>query len=534
MIRVAGLTVADRAGRVVLAGVDLHVPAGATLGVVGESGSGKTTLVLALLGHTRRGVQRVAGGVTVDGVDVFAATDRKRQRLRRETVAHLGQDPASALTPTMRVGQLVAERLRRPGPAALATALGALGLPANRAFLRRRPGELSGGQRQRVALARALASDPGVLLLDEPTTGLDVLTQDLVLGELDRLRRARALTLVVVSHDLAAVARLADEVAVLRSGVVVDRGTTVDVLGSPIHEYSRRLVDACPDLATRLAASHRHGPAGAPAGGGRPALEVNGLRVAHRERRGREVVAAHDVSFSVGPGECLALVGPSGSGKTTIARAVVGLHRPEEGTIRLDGQVVAPLARQRPAPQRGRLQLVAQDPAGSLNPRRTIASAVARPLRLLHGLGREAASAEALALLARVCLEPLVAGRYPDQLSGGERQRAAIARALAARPDVLVCDEVTSALDVSVQATVLDLLDGLRHDLGLAVLFVSHDLGVVARVADRVLVLDAGRVCAQGTLIDVLDQPGHDTTRRLVAAAPSLSDAVARRRAESA
>lgn len=527
MIEVCGLEVHDGAGRPVLAALDLTVADGACLGVVGESGAGKTTLALALLGHVRPGLRHGGGHVRVGGVDVFAAAASERRRLRRHEIAYLGQEPAGALTPTMRVGALVAERLGRGDEDAVAAVLTAVRLPGDRRFQRRFADQLSGGQQQRLALARALAGRPRLLVLDEPTTGLDVVTQDLVLGEIERQRAERDLTVVVVSHDLAVVARLADDVVVLRHGTLVESGAALDVLDRPTHTYTRALVTACPDPAARRDPAPAESPTGKR---DRSAvLEVSGLRATHRDRHGDEVIAADGVSFRLCRGECVALVGGSGSGKTTIARAVAGLHPREAGAVAVDGAVVPGSAGQRTVSARAGLQLIAQDPAGSLNPRRRIGVAVARPLRRLYGLDRRSAAVEAATLLARVQLGPAMADRYPGELSGGERQRVAIARALAARPGVLLCDEITSALDVSVQSTVVDLLDGLRAELGLAVLFITHDLGLVARVADRILVLDRGAVCEEGTAADVLDHPVHRTTRALLAASPSLSVELDRR-----
>ena len=533
-VEVVGLTIRDAVGRTVVDGVSVEVPAGATLGVVGESGSGKTTLALSLLGVVRPGLRATAGAVMVDGLPVLTADRRALRRLRRRTVSYLGQDPAASLNPTMRVGRLVSELLIDRGPAAqaeVADRLSAVGLPADADFARRYPHQLSGGQQQRVALARSLANDPSVLVLDEPTTGLDVVIQELVLTELAAQRDRLGLTTIVISHDLAVVARLADEVIVIRAGAKVDQGEVLGLFSRPAHDYTAALVSAVPDPSRPADRPPRAG-----AGAGGPCLEVVELSASYqRARRGGAgrrpggVPVVAGVSLRLDAGECLALVGPSGSGKTTIARCVAGLHRPDRGHVALRGTRLAADAARRSVAQRGRIQLVPQDPYGSLNPRRTVGAAIARPLRTLRHLSRAAAARATEDLLDRVRLRHDLAQRYPRELSGGERQRVAIARALAAGPELLVCDEVTSALDVSVQAGILQLLDDLRAQLGLTLLFITHDFGVVARIADRVAVLDGGRICEQGPGGEVLARPEHEATRRLLAACRSLDGELARR-----
>lgn len=515
----------DGAGRAVLDGVDLAWSTGSVLGLVGESGSGKTTLSLALLGHVRPGLRRAGGRVEVAGVDVFSASTRARQELRRRRIAYVGQDPGGSLTPTMRVESLVAER----GSVDVARALAAVQLPSDRDFRRRFPHQLSGGQQQRLALARALAGRPDVLVLDEPTTSLDAVTQDLVLSQVEKLQRERPLCLLVVSHDLAVVARMADQVAVLQAGRIVDRGPTAPLLGMPSHAYTARLVAACPDHRRRPPVEARPPWMGAHAGDGAAVLAVENLTAGYHYRGGPGPPALVDVSFSLGAGDSLAVIGASGSGKTTLARCLVGLHRPDRGSVLLAGQALDADARRRSVRQRRAVQLVAQDPQASLNPRRSVGAALARPLRRLGGLDRAAAAAEVSSLLQRVRLDAGLADRRPSELSGGERQRVAIARALAARPEVLVCDEVTSALDVSVQAELLELLAELRRDLGLALVFITHDLGVASRVADRAIVLSLGRVQEEGSVSQILDRPTSPTTQALVAAAPSLHTALAAR-----
>jgi ABC-type glutathione transport system ATPase component len=364
----------------------------------------------------RRGLHATAGQASVNGLPVLGADRRALLRLRQHVVSYLGQDPATSLNPSMRVGRIVTGLLDGPTPGKLAQRLAAVGLPSDVAFARRYPHQLSGGQQQRLALARALATDPALLILDEPTTGLDVIIQELVLTELAAQRQRLGFTTVVISHDLAVIARLAEHTIVMRAGLTVDRGEVIDLFSRPQHEYTATLVAASPDPRRALMGPSRLFSAAAP----ESRLDVVDLYASHGGPR-RGVFAAAGVTLWIHAAECVALVGSSGSGKTTIARCIAGLHRPGSGQVRLHG---VPLAAD-------------------------------------------------------------VTRRYPDELSGGERQRVAIARALATRPEVLTCDEITSALDTSVQAGILDLLTGLRDQLGLALLLITHDLGVVARVADR-------------------------------------------------
>ncbi|PWW64710.1 ABC transporter ATP-binding protein [Actinokineospora spheciospongiae] len=516
MIEITDLTVADTSGRAVLDRVSLHVSPGERVGIVGESGSGKTTLATALLGAIRPGLRAAGGTVTFSGTDVLALDRRRLRALRRESIAYLGQDPATALTPTLRVGGQVAELATDPSPESVARHLAGVGLPGDRAFQRRFPHQLSGGQQQRLALARVLAGDPELLILDEPTTGLDAITQDLVLRQIEELAAARGITLLFITHDLVAAARLSDRLVVLRHGRVVEEGPLASTLSAPRHPYTRELVAAVPDVAE---AFEKYGHSVFETSRA-PLLEVRTLVAGHGRGRKR-VTTAREVSFTVERGECVALLGESGSGKTTIARCVSGHHRPDSGEVVVDGEVL-PDVRSRTLAQRRKVQLVPQDSAGSLNPRRTVGAAIARVLKVLQGLTGAAAEAETARLLALVGLPAEMAGRLPRQLSGGQRQRVTIARALAAGPDLLVCDEITSSLDVRVQAGVLDLVASLSESEGLGVVLITHDLGVIARMADRVLALRGGEVCEQGTVHEVLGEPRHEWTAALVAAVPSL------------
>ncbi|HEX9599603.1 MAG TPA: ABC transporter ATP-binding protein [Gaiellaceae bacterium] len=573
-------------GEPIVEDVSFQLEPGKVLGLVGESGSGKTTTALALLGYTRPGVRIAAGMVKVGGRTLTGLPERELRRLRGQLIAYVPQDPASSLNPSVRVGDQVADMLRTHAPdrdvdREVTRTLELVQLPSTREFRRRFPHQLSGGQQQRIAIAAALVCRPVVVVLDEPTTGLDVVTQSHLLAEIGLLRQEMELAIVYVSHDLAVVASLADEIAVMYAGRIVEVGPTAGILTTPRHPYSwgllssvpdphepRRLrsisgvavgvddrpngcafaprcpqrVGACVQAMPPLSAIQaewrvrcfewQRTPPLAPAaraaarlGAGRrpPVLGVEGLRAEHRGRDST-TVAARDVSFAISAGECLALVGESGSGKTTIARCIAGLHVPTRGQIMLDGTSLAPLAGRRSREARRRIQIVFQNPNDSLNPRHLVGDTIARPARVLRNLSRKEAQETVGELLERVRLPAGLAKRFPPELSGGERQRVAIARALAAHPDLVVCDEITSALDVSVQAAVLELLAILRAELGLALLFITHDLGVVASVADRVLVLEDGVLCEEGPVGALLSRPQHQYTRRLVAAAPSLTE----------
>jgi peptide/nickel transport system ATP-binding protein len=586
LVEARGLTIELVSGRRVVEDVSFSLHAGEALGLVGESGSGKTTTALALLGYARPGMRITKGTVRVRDCDIDLHDERAARGLRGRVVAHVPQDPATSLNPSLRIGAAiddVASAHGRGGPGDALRALQRVHLPATADFIRRYPHELSGGQQQRVLIACALACDPPLVVLDEPTTGLDVMTQARVLEEIERLRTEERVAMVYVSHDLAVVAEVADQIAVMYAGRVVEQGTTALLLSRPRHPYTRGLISSIPDHAAprRLRAmpgmavgvhDEITGCAFSPRCPQRmdrcvttePGLElfderlvrcfeaartpplddvgeqhdrgatrdealfsVEGLRAEHKGPRG-VVVAADQVSFAIGRGECVALVGESGSGKTTIARAIVGLHAPAAGRLTLEGVELAARAQQRPREVRRSCQIVFQNPYESLNPRKRVIAEVSRPAQLLRGLSRAQAEAEAAELLARVRLPQSVLRRYPSELSGGERQRVAIARALAAKPSLLVCDEVTSALDVSVQAAVLELLAKLREELSLSLLFITHNLGVVASVADRVLILERGAICEEGPTERVFASPRHPYTVALLEAAPTLRRAAAR------
>lgn len=517
-LSLTGLHVETAAGRAIVDGVDLDLGKSRILGIVGESGSGKTTTARALLGFVQGGA-RITGGVLEIGGETVDLTDPQRARTARgRLIAYVPQHPASSMNPAMRIHALIEEMATahgkpRPARTSVAGVLRSVGLPSDEAFLRRFPHQLSGGQIQRVAIAIVLMAKPAVIVLDEPTTGLDVLSQAQVLGQLKHLRDALGISLICVSHDLAVLSEIADDIAVMYAGKTVERGPAGAVLDAPRHAYTRRLLAAVPDPGKVRAGSAQADAA---------FLAVSGLSV-DRRSGGQARRTVDDVSFGLGRGRCLALVGVSGSGKTTIARTIIGLQRASGGTVRLDGERLDADVRKRSREQRRRIQLVPQDSLDALNPRQTAGQAIARPLELFRGLRGRRIDDEIRRLLALVRLPPDIAARYPATLSGGERQRVSIARALAAAPDVIVCDEITSALDVSVQASILQLLDELKQATQVSFLFITHDLAVVAEIADDVLVLDSGRVAEYGPAGRVLDSPSSAYTRALLEAAPRFS-----------
>jgi peptide/nickel transport system ATP-binding protein len=589
-VSVQSLRVELDSGDPVIDDVGFTVARGEILGLVGESGSGKTTTALALLGYARLGLRISQGEVTVGGKAVVGAAAMSHG-VRGRLISYVAQDPAAALNPSLRIRDLLADmvRGRRKRSEARTLAIEALrrvDLPSDDGFLMRYPHQLSGGQQQRVAIALALMTEPQVIVLDEPTTGLDVVTQAHILRQVDSLRYESGLSVIYVTHDLAVVASIADRIAVMYAGHIVEEGYASDVLTAPRHPYTRGLLNALPDH--RAPRKVRGIPGVAVGVGGRPngcafaprcnqyiedcarelpplhntdqsehrarcilwrntpaldddlrhedrsdppttgvLLAVSSLCATYHDRR-RSVVAADNVSFDVRRGECLALVGESGSGKTTIARCIAGLHEPISGEVVFDGNRLAYRARARPREARRRLQIIFQNPADTLNPYHTVAEEIIRPALILRRVSRSEAGSELDELLDRVRLPRRVATRYARELSGGERQRVAIARALAARPDLLICDEITSSLDASVQAAVLELLGELQADLTLGLLFISHDLGVVASIAQRVIVLEGGATQEEGRTDVVLRSPQTEYTTTLIEAVPTIDRRVAR------
>lgn len=583
LLEVSGLLVRLGNGADVVSDVSFSVVAGSILGLVGESGSGKTTIASALLAHVRNGARIVGGRIVVDGVDLLSLTESSLRAMRGRVVAHVAQDPAATLNPLMRIGSLMHEVLevhepalgRREREQRILAVFDEVGLPAEGEFLKRFPHQLSGGQQQRVLLAQAFVLRPKLIVLDEPTTALDVTTQAKVLATIRTLCRQHGVAAVYVSHDLAVVRELVDEVIVLYAGRVVERAPLETLFSTPAHPYTQGLLAAIPDVAERRPLQPIPGQAPAPGTRPRgcafaprcplhvedcaqdvpklarvdakrqaaclrlddgPAFSVGVAEIGRRARPAGHAalldVAGLDawygsrqvlfnVSLQLAQGECVAVVGESGSGKTTFARALAGLGDNAHGALSYGGQHLPLKARERPEYMRSQIQYIFQNPYRALNPRHTVGQTLTAVLRHFFDIDAAEARHRAEAVLAQVSLQPGIFDAYPRELSGGERQRVAIARALVCQPKVLICDEITSALDVSVQATILALLRDLQAS-GLSILFVTHDLGVVRALADQVVVLRSGYVIERGSSEDVLDHPFAAYTRQLVENSPSL------------
>lgn len=492
--------------------VSLSVERGEFVGLVGESGSGKSTICFALLGLIRKGTQVTHGQVRIGGIDPLSLPSHDLLKVRRSEIAYVPQSAGYALNPALTISRQLQDRL--PGAVdahdRISHAFNRVSLPATKDFLERYPHQLSGGQQQRVAIASALVTNPKVIVFDEPTTGLDVAVQAQILDMIRRLCADEHVASLFISHDLAAVASLCSRTIVMRQGRVVEAGETRQVLRTPNEEYTKTLVRSMPSLSASLAII---GPRGKgydrpSAIGNASALSVDGLSAYYGSKR-----VLHGLNLSIKPGECTALVGESGSGKTTLCRALIGLHSNYEGAISLDGGLLQKSSLQRSFDNRRRMQYVFQNPYDSLNPRRTVRDIILEPIRFL---GQKRSGNFASEQLKRVRLPTSFVDRYPHQLSGGERQRVALARSLAANPRFLICDEVTSALDVSVQASVLDLIMDIRREMGLTVLFVTHHIALVPAISDNVIVLKDGRAVDFGPTADVLINPRSEYTRSLL------------------
>jgi len=563
--------------------IDLVLKPGEVVGLVGESGSGKTTVGTSLLGYSRAGAVISSGKVLIEDRDVLQLPWKEVRQLRGEEIAYVPQDPASALNPSIRIGKQIVEllELRNIGTSesrlqGARDGLAEVGLPNDDEFLKRYAHQLSGGQVQRVALAMAFLPKPKVLVLDEPTTGLDVTTQKMVLDTMAELCRTHGVSALYVTHDLAVVANIADRVAVMYAGQIAELGPRDEIFANPMHPYTRALLDSIPHLSQARALKGI--PGRTPAPGARPdgcrfndrcsfavdacreqVPELRTLAPAHEVRciraeeigvwdinrgtvpdadpdRKRDVILSveglnvfygrkevvHDVTFDLAKGEVVALVGESGSGKTTISRSVGGLHKDWTGTISFEGRELAKSARRRSPEDRRRVQYIFQNPYLSLNPRLTIEQIIKRPMELFGLAKGKQATDRVLELMDQVALGSGMLHYQASRLSGGERQRVAIARALAAEPDVMICDEITSALDVSVQGSIVALLEGLRQERGISMLFVTHNLALVRSIAARVEILQAGRVVEAGSVVTVMETPQQDYTRKLLSNSPRI------------
>jgi peptide/nickel transport system ATP-binding protein len=510
------------AGPRIIDGISIKVEKGETLCVVGESGSGKSVTSLTTMGLLpKNALQPVGGSIKLVGEELLTASDRRLRQLRATTMAMIFQEPMTALNPVVPVGKQIDEVLRahtsldgRARRKRILDMMEQVRLPDVERIFRSYPHRLSGGQRQRIMIAMALVLEPKLLIADEPTTALDVTTQKQILTLIRDLQRDHGTAVLFITHDMGVVAEIADRVAVMRQGRMVETGALDIILRRPTMDYTRNLLAAVPSLIPRAARPETRDPV---------VLEANDLGKVYRERsmfgKAREVVAAQDVNLTLRKGRTLGIVGESGSGKSTVARCIVRLIDPTSGGVRLAGHEISILSRRLLQPHRKRIQIVFQDPYRSLNPRLSVGESIAEgPIN--YGMPRAQAMARARELLELVGLPADSISRFPHQFSGGQRQRIAIARALALDPDVLVADEAVSALDVSVQAQVLDLLDEIQRRLGIAILFITHDLRVAAQICDDVVVMQKGRIVEQGPAGDVLTKPREAYTKALLEAAP--------------
>jgi peptide/nickel transport system ATP-binding protein len=594
LLSARGLSAGYRDGastRQILADVDLDLPENRIVGLAGESGCGKSTLALAMAGYRPPGLRLLGGSVTFRGQTITGLSARQLRRYWGRHIAYLPQDTATALNPALRVGRQIAEVFQlhkgldhHNALAAGADMLGRVGLPDPERAMHRYPHEFSGGQQQRIAIAIALGPGPEVVILDEPTTGLDVTVQALVNALIVDLIRAERMTALYVSHNLALLAVLCDELRILYAGQVVEAGSAAEVYFAPEHPYTTDLVAAVPhhlddrpvrgiagtppqsvvldscafgprcgfqqeacavpvpltarpggrevrcvragqpvlsaDRGTDRPAPDAATGTAAPAGGPPPLLAAAGVSVTYTHA-GQSMTALDDLSLTVAAGEVVGVVGESGSGKSTLLRALAGLLVPRAGTLDVAGSAVPWPCGRRSSDVRREIQIVFQNPDSSLNPRQSIGAIIDHPLRKFRpGLDRDQRLCRIREVFGQLRLSPDLLDRYPAALSGGQRQRVALARALVADPAVVLCDEITSALDVSVQASILELLGELRRDTGLAMIFVTHDLGVLRAVADRALVLEAGQVRERGVVAQLLEAPRHEYTATLVRSIP--------------
>lgn len=500
---------------VAVRGVDLAVDAGQTVAVVGESGSGKSTTAAAVLGLLPPGGRITAGRIMFDGADITSADRRTLRSIRGSGIGYVPQDPMTNLNPVWKIGFQVTEALRanniRDSDAVELLTHAGMSDPVTQA--RRYPHQLSGGMCQRALIAIGLAGRPRLLIADEPTSALDVTVQRQVLDHLQRLTAELGTAMLLITHDLALAAERAERLVVMQRGEVVETGGAQSILAQPQHPYTQRLVAAAPSL--RVPATHTRESDD-------DVVVATGLTKVYRHTRGvpwrhTEMRAVDDVSFRLRRGTTLAIAGESGSGKSTLARMVLGLLQPTSGSVVFDGLNMSDIA----TLDRRRVQPVFQNPYGSLDPMYSVFRTIEEPLRI-HRIGDRRRRRQAVRELAdQVALPAALLDRRPRELSGGQRQRVAIARALALRPEVLVCDEAVSALDVVVQAQILDLLTELQAELGLTYLFISHDLAVIRQIADEVLVMRAGRVVEQAPTEELFTAPRHEYTRQLLEAIPA-------------
>ena len=535
-LRVENLRVAfavDGVHRDVVSGVSFELTPGECVAIVGESGSGKSVTARALVGLAGRNAIVEADALELHHEDARAFTARQWRRVRGRDVGFILQDALVSLDPLRPVRAEIAEalRLHNWGDRAarsrrVVELLTRVGVPFPDVRARQRPGQLSGGLRQRALIASAIALDPDIVIADEPTTALDVTVQAQVLAELAKMKQHGA-SIILISHDLSVVAQLADQILVMQGGAVLEQGTATEVLGAPVHDYTKALIAAVPSEHTRgRALSPTPVPAAATVGGSHPVsespvLEATGLVKRFGAPDGTVNRAVDGVSFAVAAGETLGIVGESGSGKSTTAKLVLGLEKLDGGTVRLLGQDWSTVSERRRRRLRPRISVVYQDPLSSFDPRWNVERILLDALPSA-GLSQAARRSRVLELLELVGLPAEVLGRFPLRLSGGQRQRVAIARALAPRPSLIVLDEAVSALDVTIQAQILDLLVALQRSSGVSYLIISHDLGVISHLSDRVLVMKDGHIVEEGTPDEIFQRPQHPYTRELIASIPDF------------
>ena len=511
--------------------VNFTVMPGETVAIVGESGSGKSTSALAAIGLLA-GNGHVSGGqILFDGEDIAHASEKRFVELRGNHIGMVPQDPMSNLNPVWKIGYQVKETLKANGLAGdnpkqrVAQVLADAGLPNPETRAGQYPHEFSGGMRQRALIAIGLACRPRLLIADEPTSALDVTVQQQILDHLDTMTSELGTAVLLITHDLGLAAERAEKVVVMYKGQVVESGPSLEILRNPQHPYTKRLINSAPSLASQRAEANA--AAAQATGGAEPLLKVSNLTKVFDIRKGlgkkEKFTAVDNVSFEIPKGTTTAVVGESGSGKSTIAQMVLNLLDVTSGEITYEGQQIGNLSERELFKYRRKVQPIFQDPYGSLDPMYSIYRTIEEPLRI-HGIGNAASRQKKVAeLLDQVSMPAATMHRFPNELSGGQRQRIAIARALALQPEMIVCDEAVSALDVLVQAQVLELLDELQRDMGLTYLFITHDLAVVRQIADNVCVMERGVMVEQGSADEIFSNPKTDYTRNLLGAIPGAS-----------